>query len=544
MTFFNTITRVHIHHYLLVVGIFISISVNAQQPQLLKDIHPQEHSFPNNYTAFDGQMFFVADEGIHGWELWVSDGTEAGTHLFKDINPGPTGSNPSFFMVHNNKLYFNADDGVHATELWVTDGTEEGTYMVKDINTSGDGSDYHPTRGHIVYNGRLYFKAQDGIHGYEYWVTDGTEEGTYMIKDINPDGPYTPVSDRPSDLTEYNGKLYFYATDGTHGKELWVTDGTEEGTYMVKDINPGPEDSTPFYFVIYEDKLYFRGDDGVHGRELWVTDGTESGTQMVKDINPGTTGSALGALINFNGMVYFYAWDENENVDLWKSDGTEAGTQALGVNGLSNTPHNFTRFDGKLYFSAGNGEVGGRRLWVTDGTAEGTHIFDPIIPYPSEFTIYDGKLYLKSDNDIWVTDGTEAGTHAIIPEGADIPDTGDPSLQTHSLVVCNDVLYYTACYFWEYGCEPYYIDSSLHITETETGTFNYWPNPFSDRVHIQTDQVVEKIVLLSITGNTVETFSPESKKTTLPLSHLSEGIYFMQVHTGNNVETVKLIKRP
>jgi ELWxxDGT repeat protein len=72
----------------------------------------------SSLTNVYGQMFFAADDGVYGQELWTSDGTPAGTLLFADINPGPGSSQPGAFTVWNNRLFFPADDGVHGFELW------------------------------------------------------------------------------------------------------------------------------------------------------------------------------------------------------------------------------------------------------------------------------------------------------------------------------------------------------------------------------------------------------------------------------------------
>ena len=138
-----------------------------------------------------------------------------------------------FFTSIGRTLYFVAGYEYGSTigvELWKSDGTEVGTFMVKDINPKGD-SNPGPL---INLNGTLYFSADDGSHGRELWRSDGTEQGTYLFKEINTD-PNSGASD-PADLATVNGALFFTADDGIHGRELWKSDGTEAGTVMVKDI--------------------------------------------------------------------------------------------------------------------------------------------------------------------------------------------------------------------------------------------------------------------------------------------------------------------
>jgi ELWxxDGT repeat protein len=106
---------------------------------LVKDIRAGAFgSSPSFLTNVNGTLFFTADDGVHGRELWKSDGTAAGTRMVKDIRPGKVGSFPNESMGNltnvNGTLFFAADDGIHGLELWKSDGTEAGTVMVKDIH--------------------------------------------------------------------------------------------------------------------------------------------------------------------------------------------------------------------------------------------------------------------------------------------------------------------------------------------------------------------------------------------------------------------------
>src|SRR4030095_13574245 len=109
------------------------------------------------------------------------------------------------------------------------------------------------------------------------WRSNGTHAGTYPVKDIFPDG-YAYVYD----ITVYNGALYFGADDGINGRELWKSDGTKQGTQLLKDIWPGTSGSGPENFKVYQGLLYFFARNDIsEGDDLWVTDGTTSGTHKV-----------------------------------------------------------------------------------------------------------------------------------------------------------------------------------------------------------------------------------------------------------------------
>lgn len=221
-------------------------------------------------TEINEVLYFVGYDETHGAELWKSDGTSAGTTLVKDINVGVKSSFIRQFVILNDTLYFSANDGVNGTALWKTDGTTEGTRLLKDINpTASEQSPFPDFASFVPVGNMLYFIANDGARGNELWKSDGTAEGTRLVKDINP-GSGDALSERGfAYLTNVNGVLYFAATDGVTGLELWRSDGTGEGTNLVDDIHAGPNDSNPSFLVNGNGTLYFAANNGISGMELW-----------------------------------------------------------------------------------------------------------------------------------------------------------------------------------------------------------------------------------------------------------------------------------
>jgi ELWxxDGT repeat protein len=242
----------------------------------------------NNYLYMDCDT-------TDGVELCRAD--ETGVTRLADINTGAGNSNPHNFIVYNNRVYFAADDGTNGVELWVTDGTAGGTVMVKNINSGGSSDPDNMT----LFDNRLFFRANDGITGWELWATDGTTAGTVLVKDTNPGA----ADGSPLSMVAVGNNLYLSTNNGIDGRELWISDGTSAGTYMLKDINPGLGGSGPGTFHSFKGKVFFRADDGANGKELWVTDGSAANTYMVGDIDPGASGMYPLSPTVFNDKVYY-----------------------------------------------------------------------------------------------------------------------------------------------------------------------------------------------------------------------------------------------
>ncbi len=409
----------------------------AQPASLVKDIATTGVQplpfffFPSPIVELDGIAYFFDDDGVHGQELWRSDGTDAGTGMVKDVCPGECSSElASELVIHSGSLYFVADDGVHGRELWRSDGTDPGTRLVADALPGPYGSrpEWLTSLGDL-----LLFTAGDLDHGRELWASDGTAGGTEMVKDIRADG-----SSEPASFAAWNGVAWFVADDGVHGEELWTSDGSAGGTHLVRDIHPGadggvyPDQSPRGHFRAPEPLggyLLFPADDGVHGEELWRSDGTEAGTTLLADIHGGSSGSSPFDLTVYAGEVYFQADQSGIGQELWKTDGTTGGTVLVrdidpGFSGSN--PQSFTAAGGKLFFAAGT-SAAGEELWTTDGTGAGTTMVADVRPGPDSglyafpgggLEAFGDRVLFEGDDgthslEPWVSDGTEAGTHLV-----------------------------------------------------------------------------------------------------------------------------------
>jgi len=358
---------------------------------------------PSPAVAMGGKLYFSAYDPVHGRELWATDGTSAGTHLVKDIKPGiGSGVSDIFNLVAlavGDMLYFRADDGASGNELWKTDGTEAGTVQVKDIQNGFYGSN---PGAFAQVNGMLFFTAYSGS---ELWRSNGTASGTQLVRtftvatnlyghmgtlyfsgDVDNTGQELWKSNGTFNTTErvrdLNGMigaslpinfhaagdvLYFDASTDT-GWELWRTDGTQTGTVLVKDINPGSGNGTLNAYANVAktnlgDTLYFRATDGVNGFQLWRTTGTDASTVRVSDLPDGVDAACLFPIVGGKVLMNNYAATR-----WWAFDPVTDNVELTAYpSGYYFNWQGKCAFLGSTMFYAGKDTAFGCELWRADG---------------------------------------------------------------------------------------------------------------------------------------------------------------------------------
>lgn len=370
-------------------------------------------------------------------ELWRTDWTSAGTRMVRDILPGNPGSNPRRLTVVGSTLYFVADTLEAGSELWKSDGTEAGTVMVKDIapgQSSGLVTGTFTTRLAGA-GGLVFFAASTAGAGVELWRSDGTEAGTIMLKDIQAGSP----SSDPAVLTAAGNQVFFIAHNETSGYELWRSDGTPPGTVMQRDLITGSQNGavqfpgTDDQPVALAGVVYFSGATLANGRELWRTDGTAAGTYLLKNIAPegengGTQSSSPKRFFVLGNRVFFEAADQitSQSPELWMTDGSAAGTVPVRtfLGGLGVTPGEYsfgsadtTAMLGDEILFSGRTSTDGNELWKFNpqaGTASLVKSFSAVsspgaVPVGPLVPCGSGAYFMANSvaegKELWRTDG-------------------------------------------------------------------------------------------------------------------------------------------
>jgi ELWxxDGT repeat protein len=400
---------------------------------------PTSSSYPSDLTASNGLLFFAADDGHIGQQLWRSDGTVEGTMLVKAVRQDVSNATTAIENLTdvNGLLFFTVDattytevpySGFRTVALWKSAGTEAGTVKLREFDSTTSWA----TAALLAAGDKiLFFVVDDGVHGHELWRSDGREAGTILVKDIRPGTGDGVVSSGFHDFLSVNGLLFFHGDDGSGGQGLWKSDGTEAGTVLVRGFS---QFGGPFSFAAFNRLLYFGVSDyTVDQFQLWRSDGTDEGTQLVQGLPAGVMSSSMGQLTALSGMLFFVVADHGPGDALWRTDGTASGTVL--VRHLDYGPSQAVAANTALFFLAPYPFPPGSALWKSDGTAGGTapvsRIYDGVaqIPYLDSLAAFDGGVvFTTAAGGLWRSDGTQNGTvpvHLFVARPANFQPVND-----------------------------------------------------------------------------------------------------------------------
>jgi ELWxxDGT repeat protein len=445
------------------------------------DLHPGSPVPPGGGTPAPtpNLMLFTANDGTHGIELWASDGTATGTWLVTDLTPGAASSsilgltglgNAAVFATQQLFQPGPGEPGHAEITLWHTDGSATGTWQLTTLtlgyaNPMGwQGGFTALSNGHAIFeanaaaNDLRYFGLDltgtaplalgDAWSGTTPVVIDGSKAfwvnqigGQVTVSDGTLAGTVTFAGDGTGSAAGLgNGKLVYAGASALSSNvlsntQLYVYDTITGGAPQVITLNASGSAQVSDLTSFGYGHALFAADDGSHGRELWITDGTAGGTHMVADLWAGAFGSDVANITDLgNGRAIASAQVAPFDQVLVLTDGTAAGTQVRHQPGyvgqsisLGNGLGLFLEFDYTTDPLHGS-------LWVTDGTASGTHALLAGSEWVSgaggphdlhaignglamfafgDFPTSGDPYQSPHGDELWVTDGTLAGTHMV-----------------------------------------------------------------------------------------------------------------------------------
>lgn len=554
------------------------------------------------------KAYFTARNDAHGEELWVTDGTVAGTKMVKDIFPGVNSSDIGWMQRFNDKVVFQAQSSTdYGVELWISDGSEAGTYMVKDIHDFGSSS---PAGFTQVNENQFIFVARDfdsetynpsGAQRW-LWVSDGTAQGTQLIMECDSRFPGKSIaSDAEQYFCRVGRKVFFKADnkDKNFGEELWVTDGTRAGTKMIKDINierlnaTSTADNALDHFTnFYNEKLFFKAFTIEEGNEPWMSDGTPEGTVMIKDTDPTydnnnfpKSGDVFTARV-YNNKVYFRGYGSATTLyELVATDMTPGNIEIISdinknpvpTGTASSFPDLFCEFDGVLFMKAQTGTDAtvvspknyGLELFYTDGTDVGTVMQSDLNPgigdnQAWEGIVVSGSMYFRAQ-DATPAAGTAWDLFRIdskdqFPEK--VVDLANGNDVVHTLRNLNGDLIFTsqavpALFRYHYrkpNYNPLRDVEEMDInfkTRTEISAVKnidqprenliFYPNPVTNTFLFEAPGEVISLKISDLTGKTI-CFETGLSTNKIDVSNLAKGSYIITLNTTQGIFTERLVK--
>lgn len=389
-----------------------ALTVNAGQALILDPTAitstPLTDLYVSSATALgSGKALLLAERRsvspLIGSELWITDGTDAGTALVTELNPGSGGSSIKWIGAIGSEVLFLQNDSSSSTQrLYKSDGTAAGTVKLGDwnVDTATDRPGFTSALGKVV------FRCADTSSWQTLCTLDAT--GKIAVVPINR----TTAPSSPHSFTPWGEKFFVAANDGDEPRSsaassMFVSDGTPAGTKRVGGRFGGRMASlggNTFFTRI--------APDGTDKWELAMFGADPAAASTVATFN--YTGnleySSQYPMVAFAGKIWFAANGTSSSFTVYSSDGTATGTKSM-----SYTPTaNYAQYGGATW------PVVGDRMYVptTSGVqvVDATGTFTSLGVAPGKVTAIDaaeGRIWFAIGGTLWITDGTAIGTTQV-----------------------------------------------------------------------------------------------------------------------------------
>ncbi|WP_421946477.1 T9SS type A sorting domain-containing protein [Phaeodactylibacter xiamenensis] len=514
-------------------------------------------SDPYGFTAYNGKLYFGADEANSGREIWVYNPASGATELLSDT---PGSLRPDNFAVQAGKLYFSGihpdsgygllsyDDATgqiaatafstpshtgHITDVVAYDGRvffkayneelgdelhayDPATNTFEVIADLYPGEEDASPEGLIVCAGALYFRAEDGVSGYELWRYQSDTDAVELVADIRPGSP----DGSPEDIVEKDGVLYFRANHPDAGFELFRYDPATDEVALLTDVSGS---LYPEYITFYQDKIYFSGRlSSSQGTELLVFDPATGEVNITQDITSGSSNPR--DLVVFNDKLYCSAYTEEYGREFWEYDAADSTFAIIadirpGVR--DGDPTSLTLFNDKLYFAANDG-LRGSEIW---SLAACLNIVVDALPQVDDTL---GGI------DLIVTGGLPPYTFDW-STGATTEDLPDLPAGTYTVTVTDA----SGC-LSEVTAEIDFLSSTTEMGHMPD--FQLFPNPGEGTFELRFEEAGQ-VSLFNQNGQLLhdEHLPGSTGSHTLHLHHLPAGLYYLSVRTRYGIQMKKLV---
>lgn len=510
----------NIRFFLLII-LFSTINLYGQIELRSKSGVPA-YSSPQYLTAFNQFMFFRANNEF-GNEPWVTDGTQNGTFMLKDIANGKLSSNPGRFHELNGKYFFVANDSVK-TNVYITDGTTLGTSIFLHFHDTVN--QRYLYNSFIKVDDKLYFNALNDSNGMQLWETDGTEINTNRITNFKG-------SSWNYFIGKINDEYVFLHGDSSTGVELWKSKGSEYTATLIKDINPGKSSTQINFLGQINNSILFTALDSSNDRELWITDATSNGTHLLKNISINTSSGIQSPKI-LNNNLLFSAYNDT-NLAIWISDATEKGTKQYLSTRINESLNDYHISNNDIFASV-NSNLG-TELYMKVG--DSLQFFRDLIPgnassFPIKFINLNDSLVVfsatkpNSTSNIWIINKNSKSVQMPFDLNTDL-------YSGSGFANFKNKLFFGMYNFNFNGSSIYYISPSNSSVNTyKFSPVLIYPNPSSDFIIIQNKQPIKNIHIYNQLGQLVlDRVMDDTTTVELDIQHLDSGVYLIKIEDVN-----------